>query len=119
MENLFKDNAKLATMGVLTTAGVGLLYMMKNRVTGTQPAVTTQAITATAGTYDKKILLMGSGLMVPSLIENLLENPKYFMTIASNILKDAQTYASKYTNAEAIECDVTNHVILRQSYFDS
>jgi len=35
----------------------------------------------------KKVLLVGSGMMVPAMLEELCK--KYFVTIGSNILEDA------------------------------
>lgn len=56
----------------------------------------------------KKVLIVGSGMMVPALLEHLVQ--RYSVTIGSNILADAQTLASKFPeHASAQLLDVSNH----------
>jgi saccharopine dehydrogenase-like NADP-dependent oxidoreductase len=56
----------------------------------------------------KKVLIVGSGMMVPELLSELAKD--YTITIASNILEDAEKLAAKHPGVcTAIPCDVSNH----------
>ena len=43
-----------------------------------------------------KVLLLGSGLMTPALVDYLVSFKDTNITIASNILKDAESVASRH-----------------------
>ncbi len=57
----------------------------------------------------KRILLIGSGMMTPCFIEYLTRRKENRITIASNILIDAQKLAAwRPDQCEAVELDVSN-----------
>lgn len=43
-----------------------------------------------------KVLLLGSGLMTPALVDYLIQFKDTFITVASNVLRDAQAIASRH-----------------------
>ena len=60
-----------------------------------------------------KVLLLGSGMMTPPLIKELLSHGDTKITIASNILKDAQMLAAKDpANLKAAFLDVSDLKVL-------
>ena len=44
----------------------------------------------------KKVLLLGSGLMTPALVDYLVQFKDTQITVASNILSDAETIAKRH-----------------------
>ncbi|KRX05360.1 hypothetical protein PPERSA_00661 [Pseudocohnilembus persalinus] len=64
----------------------------------------------------KKILLLGSGLMAQTVVDFLSKRSDNFIMIASNILKDAQALANGRKNCSACEVDVTNPNVFLLSY---
>ncbi|KXH27490.1 saccharopine dehydrogenase [Colletotrichum salicis] len=57
---------------------------------------------------DKKILILGSGLVAKPCVEYLLRNEKNQLTIASLTLSTAEALASDHPRASAISLDVTS-----------
>jgi len=56
-----------------------------------------------------KVLLIGSGLMTPPLIDYLVSFKDTKITVASNILKDAEALSKKYPEfMNGVFLDVTN-----------
>ena len=51
-----------------------------------------------AKTVQHKVLLIGSGLMTPPLVDYLVSFKDTHITVASNILEDAKRVASRHPN---------------------
>lgn len=59
--------------------------------------------------HPHKVLLVGSGLMTPPLIDYLMSFNDTHLTVASNMLKEAQALCKKYpSHMDATELDVFN-----------
>ena len=56
----------------------------------------------------KHILLLGSGLMAESVADYLLKRPENSITIASNIIADAENIAKKKSRCNSAFVDVTD-----------
>ncbi|MCL5036939.1 MAG: saccharopine dehydrogenase NADP-binding domain-containing protein [Chloroflexi bacterium] len=56
----------------------------------------------------KRILLLGAGLVTRPLVNYLLDEPDFFMTIASRTLSKAEALVGNHLNAEAVKLDVVN-----------
>ena len=54
----------------------------------------------------KKVVIVGSGMMVPSLLANLEKD--YEVLIASNMEEEAKKLAAPYKTVSFKECNVTN-----------
>ncbi|NVJ50464.1 MAG: saccharopine dehydrogenase NADP-binding domain-containing protein [Gammaproteobacteria bacterium] len=57
---------------------------------------------------EKKILIFGSGYVAAPVIEYLTRHPENRLTVASNILADAERLASHSEQVTAVTADVTN-----------
>ncbi|KAJ3338033.1 hypothetical protein HDU91_001330 [Kappamyces sp. JEL0680] len=59
-------------------------------------------------TATKKILLLGSGFVAQPLVDYLLRNPFYSVTIASNVREEAIALAQGHKHASVVPLDVKN-----------
>lgn len=60
-------------------------------------------------TANHRVLLIGSGLMTPPLIDHMMSFNDTHLTVASNLLGDAQNLCKKYPSSmDAVELDVFN-----------
>ena len=57
----------------------------------------------------KKVLLVGSGLMTPALVDYLVQFKDTSVTVASNMLKEAESVAARHPQyLKAIYLDIFN-----------
>ncbi len=57
----------------------------------------------------KRILVLGAGFVAEPLVEYLSRRNENQITVASHLLQEAQSLASKFDGVEAIEINVTDH----------